>query len=143
MLQIIAAGNLGKDAEYRETQNGKALCTFALAANIGWGDNKQTMWLDVTKWGDGAKGLSNLLRKGSKVTVLGELSTREHNGKTYLQCRASEVTIQSKVEGGEQRDWNRTPDGSQGSATPPGRNGGGFTDDLDDTIPFLSDGMGW
>lgn len=137
MLQVIAAGNLGKDAEYKETQNGKALCTFSLAASIGWGDNKQTVWLDVTKWGEGSKGLSNLLRKGSKVTVLGELSTREHNGKTYLQCRASEVTIQSKAEGGD-----RWADGSQGSATPPDRpNTGAFASDLDDDIPFISNGF--
>ena len=93
MLQITIAGRLGRDAEYKQTQGGNELCSFSVAADVGYGDNKQTYWVDVTRWGKGAKGLSEILRKGSAVAVTGELTTREHNGKTYLQCRADNVTI--------------------------------------------------
>lgn len=93
MLNLSLAGNLGRDAEYKQTQSGQELCSFSVGVSIGYGENKQTVWVDVTKWGKGAQGLSNILRKGSKVAVSGELSTREHNGKTYLQCRADNVTI--------------------------------------------------
>lgn len=93
MLNLALAGTLGRDAEYKESQSGKGRCQFSVAVNIGYGENKQTVWIDVTRWGEGSRGLSNLLRKGTKVAVNGELSMREHNGKTYLQCRADNVTL--------------------------------------------------
>lgn len=129
MLHVIIAGNLGKDAVAKSTQNGKDFCSFPVAATIGWGDKKQTIWIDVTKWGEGSQGLAKLLRKGSKVTVIGELSTREHDGKTYLQCRATDVALQGDSPGSS---------GSQGGA---GRNSGGasqggFRDDLNDDCPW-------
>lgn len=112
MLIVTIAGNLGKDAEYKQTQSGKGFCSFPVAATVGYGENKATVWVDVTRWGEGAQGLSRHLRKGSKVTVLGELSTREHNGKTYLQCRADHVALQGERSGGTEpvanSDYGRT-----------------------------------
>lgn len=131
MAHVIIPGNLGRDAQYKQTQSGQEFCSFSVASDSGYGDNKQTTWFDVTKWGKGARGLSDLLRKGSKVTVIGELSTREHEGKTYLQCRADSITIHSapKNEGG----WS---DGSQ-SRSSDDWGGGSTTSDLeDDEIPF-------
>ena len=133
MLIVTATGNLGKDAVAKSTQNGKDFCSFPVAATIGWGDKKQTIWIDVTKWGEGSQGLAKLLRKGSKVTVIGELSTREHEGKTYLQCRATDVALQGDAQGGERQER-----GGQGG-TDYGAQGGGFADDLDDSVPFLTD----
>lgn len=133
MLHVIIAGNLGKDATAKSTQAGKDFCSFPVAATIGWGDKKQTIWIDVTKWGEGSQGLAKLLRKGAKVTVIGELSTREHEGKTYLQCRATDVALQGDAQGGERQER-----GGQGG-TDYGAQGGGFADDLDDSVPFLTD----
>lgn len=99
MLNLSLAGALGRDAEYREGNNGKGRCQFSVAVNVGYGENKTTIWVDVTRWGEGAKGLANLLRKGSKVAVTGEMSTREHNGRTYIQCRADNVTIMNAPSG--------------------------------------------
>lgn len=131
MLIITLAGNTGKDAEYKTKQNGTELCSFSVGVSTGYGENKATTWVDVTKWGKGAEGLARILRKGSKVSVSGELSMREHGGKTYLQCRADHVTIQGTPQGSE-----RTPDGSRGA--PPPR------DDLDeDSIPFARNDTVW
>ncbi len=96
MIITTCAGNAGKDAEYKTTQNGTELCTFSLAGTVGYGDNKQTIWFDVTKWGKGAEGLSRCILKGTKVTVSGELSQREHDGKTYLQIRADHIALQGE-----------------------------------------------
>lgn len=132
MLVLSLAGNLGRDAEYRTTNNSE-LCSFPVAVSVGFGENKSTVWVDVTKWGKGSEGLARILRKGSRVAVSGEMSLREHNGKTYVQCRANDVTILGTPEG------NRTPDGSRGA--PAGPNNSFPTDapdDLEDDIPFLS-----
>lgn len=127
-LLAHAMGNLGKDAEYKRTQNGKEFCSFSVATTSGYGDNKVTTWVDVTRWGNGAEGLARLLTKGSKVTVAGELSTREHNGKTYLQIRADHVIFQ----GGRQEGSTRPTRGQEGYIE-------GFdpaTGELDDDVPF-------
>lgn len=92
MLTINLAGNTGRDAEYRTTDNSE-FCRFSVAAETGFGDRKVTTWVDVTKWGKGSEGLARILRKGSKVAVSGEMTLREHEGKTYVQCKADHVAI--------------------------------------------------
>ena len=92
MLRVTVAGRLGRDPQLRRAGD-TDVCGFAVAADVGFGDRKQTYWVDVSKWGKGAEGLSRILRKGTAVAVIGELTTREHDGKTYLQCRADDVTI--------------------------------------------------
>lgn len=125
MFQISLAGRLGRDAEYRQMQRGDGeLCQFSVACDVGFGDSKKTMWVDVTRWGKGAKGLADILSKGDSVAVTGELSTREHDGKTYLQCRADRVTL---LGGGPKADRQESGQQTTNSA---------FGDDLDDDIPF-------
>lgn len=141
MTQIVTlAGTTGKDAVFKTTQGGKELCSVSVAVNTGYGDNKTTTWWDVTRWGKGADKLAQLLTKGTKVTVIGEVSTREHDGKTYLQCRADHLILQ----GGRQTDQSDRP-GNQASGTGgAGFGGGGFaggfgqgsSDHLDDEVPF-------
>lgn len=99
MFQGIIAGNVGKDAEFKTTQSGTELCSFNVAAETGFGDNKQTHWVQVTNWGKGSQGLANILRKGSKVTACGEITTREYEGKTYLQMNADKVKVQGTPNG--------------------------------------------
>lgn len=130
MIIVTVAGNTGKDAEHKTTQGGTELCRFSLAGTVGYGDNKQTIWFDVTKWGKGADGLARILLKGTKVTVSGELSEREHEGKRYLQIRADHVALQGERSAGQQLG-NKHPN----------QNGFGTDhdlsrDDLDDDVPF-------
>jgi len=117
MLQLSIAGRCGRDAEYKQTQGGAELCRFTVAAEVGFGDSKQTVWVDVTRWGKGAEGLANYIRKGDPVAVTGEMSLREHDGKTYVQCRADRVTLLgSKGDGRGERKREADNDGWQGQA---------------------------
>ncbi len=139
MLNLSLAGNLGRDAEHKTTQAGKEFCSFAVAVNVGFGENKSTVWVDVTRWGNGAEGLARILRKGSKVAVCGELSMREHNGKTYLQCRADNVTVQGTPpaqQGGSQGQQRQQSSAGGWGQQPADQGRGGFAADLDDEIPF-------
>jgi len=127
MLQLSIAGRCGRDAEYKQTQGGAELCRFTVAAEVGFGDSKQTVWVDVTRWGKGAEGLANYIRKGDPVAVTGEMSLREHEGKTYVQCRADRVTLLgSKGDGRGERKREADNGGWQGQAPA----------DLDEPIPF-------
>ena len=121
MKQITIAGNIGKDAETRSTGQGDSVTSFTVAVNDR---KKNTTWFDVSLWGKRGQSLAQYLTKGGKVCVSGELSTREYEGKTYLQVNAAEVTLM----GGEARQERQEPAGG-------GRPGGGY-DDLDDDLPF-------
>lgn len=123
MKTLCAAGTVGKDAETRTTQGGDAVCNFSLAVDDGFGESKGTIWFDVTRWGKGAAGLANVLVKGSRVAVSGDLTRKDVNGKTYLQIRADKVTILSTPQGGQKQE--RSGGNSRQSAA----------DYLDDSLP--------
>lgn len=125
MLKVVITGRLGKNAEHRTTQNGTDVCSFSVATDVGFGENKRTIWIDVARFGKGAEGLTRYLKKGTSVTVIGDLSTREHEGKTYLNCNADEVALQGgKPEGG----------GSGGGWNNSQQDSGSYEDE--DSIPF-------
>jgi len=95
---LTVTGNLGKDAEVRTAGSG-TVCSFSVAMTAGYGDKKQTVWIDCSVWGKQAEGaLPGYLKKGQQVAVSGELSTREHEGKTYLQLRCNTVDLIGKKE---------------------------------------------
>ena len=108
MKSITIAGNVGKDAETRSTQNGDKVTSWTVAVEDRQGQEKRTLWFDCTLWGKRGESLAQYITKGGKVAVSGELSTREHDGQTYLQIRAEQVTLLgSKPEG--QREERREP----------------------------------
>jgi single-strand DNA-binding protein len=130
MKNITIAGNLGRDAELRRTQDQTPVANFSVAVNDGWGDNKRALWFDCSVWGKRAETLSGMLTKGTKVAVTGDLSTREYNGNTYLTVRVAEVTLMGGREQREQREQRPASGGQQGGGF------GGERGDIDDEIPF-------
>lgn len=133
MKQIVIAGRMGKDAELRRTQGGDPVLSFSVAVDDGFGENKTTIWFDTTVWGKHAEALGNLgLKKGTALTVAGDLSTREHEGRTYLKVNASKVTLQG---GGEQRPA-RTSSQTPKQQSYAEASGGRVNEDLDDDLPF-------
>jgi single-strand DNA-binding protein len=128
MKSITIAGNIGKDAELRNTQGGDSVTGFSVAVESREGREKSTMWFDVSIWGKRADALTPYLTKGTRVAVSGDLGTREYNGKTYLTVRASEVTL---LGGGQSQD--RDP----ARQAPDGYGAGGRASDIGgDEIPF-------
>ena len=98
LCKALIIGRLGRDSEVRFTPQGKPVLSFNLAADSGWGDNKQTVWFRVSMWGERAQKLSDMLRKGQQVYVEGNLRTREWDGNdgvrhTDLEVTASEIVL--------------------------------------------------
>ena len=86
-------GRVGKDAVERFTQGGKPVTGWSLAVDNGFGDNKQTIWLDCSWWGERAGKVAQYITKGSQLGVTGELGTREHDGKTYITLNVRDVSL--------------------------------------------------
>lgn len=127
MKSITIAGGIGKDAVTRTTQQGDKVTGFSVGVSEGFGDSKRTIWFDCSMWGARGEKLAGHLTKGTRVCVSGDLSTREHDGKTYLTVRVSDVTL---LGGGQDREQRREEQ-SHGSAQ-----AGGRYDDMDSEIPF-------
>lgn len=134
MKAITIAGNIGKDAVLRRTQGGDPILGFSVAVEERSGQEKRTIWFDVSVFGKRGETLAQYLTKGTKVAVAGDLSTREHEGRTYLTVRASEVTLMG---GNERRDEPSSKAQAADRAQRPtgGAPAGGY-DDMQDSIPF-------
>ena len=75
-----------------------------MAQNVGFGDKKSTNWFSVSIWGGQAKSnFVDYLKKGQMVQVVGELSTREYNGKTYMEVRSYSCNLAGSPQGGQQQ----------------------------------------
>ncbi|MBN7755451.1 single-stranded DNA-binding protein [Nitratireductor aquimarinus] len=124
MKTIVIAGRLTRDAELRRTQAGDAVLGFSVAVDDGYGERKKTLFFDCSLFGKRGQSLEDHMRKGSQVTVSGDFSTREHDGKSYMQIRVSDLTLQGgKPSEGRAR---QEPEGSYGAQS-----------GLDDEIPFM------
>lgn len=90
---------IGKDAVTRFTQGGKAVTGFSAAFDNGWGDRKQTVWLDCSIWGERGEKIAQYLTKGSQVVVEGDIGTREHEGRTYITLDVRDIKLVGKARG--------------------------------------------
>lgn len=132
MISATVTGRIGKDAETRAA--GKDTVTsFSVASDSRAGKEKTTNWVDCSIWGKRGEGLKQYLSKGQPVTVIGELTTREHAGKTYIGIRVDHIELQGKSGGsssggGSSSSQNRAPDPVDNS---------GSGDDSDE-IPFVA-----
>ena len=87
-------GRIGRDAERKVTQGGQALLCFPVANDAGYGDHKTTNWLNCQIWGKRADGgLADLLTKGTKVFISGELTLRPWDNKDGVKQISPDVNV--------------------------------------------------
>lgn len=100
MLYGTVIGNLGGAAETKTIPSGKTVTNFSVAAKNGR-DKDSTLWVRCALWGTRGEKVAQYLEKGTRVTVMGVITTREHNGKTYVECDVQEIALQGgKSDGG-------------------------------------------
>lgn len=110
MQTITIAGKLGKDAELRRTQGGDAVCSFSVAVDQRDGRDKSTNWWRVSLWGKRGEALVPYLLKGASVTVSGEFSLGDYEGKPQLNVRANEIALQGgRSDGGQTSNRAQEP----------------------------------
>ena len=124
-------GRLGNDAETRYTQHGSAICSFSVAVDYGYGDNKGTHWIRCSMFGKAAEGkLPEFLVKGKSVAVSGELRVREFDDKNGNKQKSVEVNAWRVDLLGSNSDGNRDDSGNRNGSQPQSDPFG------DDDIPF-------
>lgn len=91
-IHATVIGNLGGDAEVKTVGDNKQVCNFSIAAGNPR-DKTATTWVRCALWGPRGAKLQSYLTKGSRVAAVGTITTREYNGKTYIECEVSEVEL--------------------------------------------------
>lgn len=101
MNNLNFTGNVGNDAETRFTADGKAITSWSVAMQSGYGKSEKTNWVRCSMFGDRGEKLGKFLLKGTQVAVNGELSLNEYTNKAgenkaTLECLVGNVTLMGK-----------------------------------------------
>lgn len=86
---LTITGRLTRDPEVRYTSGGKAVCSFAVAVDSGWGEKKRTSFFDVQVWDKAGESCGQHLKKGSRVAVTGSMEQEFWQDKQSGQKRSS------------------------------------------------------
>jgi single-stranded DNA-binding protein len=111
------SGNLGNDCRVN-TVGGTDVCNFSVACTSGFGDKKQTHWIDCAYWGNGGKAVSPYLKKGQAVVVSGEVSLTPATDKypAKIVVRVNSLTLA----GGKREDAPQKPAAAPATAVDDG-----------------------
>ena len=157
--KVILLGNLGRDPEVRQTQDGTKIVHLAIATSERWRDRQTGEPREKTEWhrvvifnerlGEVAE---KYLSKGRQVYVEGQLQTRKWTDQSGQERYTTEIVLQRfrgelTLIGGRGDDmgggggsyggdsFGGGGGSSGGSSSSQGSSGGGYSD-LDDEIPF-------
>ncbi|MCA0304426.1 MAG: single-stranded DNA-binding protein [Proteobacteria bacterium] len=167
--KVILVGNVGRDPEVKNMQDGRSMVNMSLATSETWRDRQsgerkeRTEWHRVVVFNDKiAEVVQKFVRKGSKLYIEGQLSTRKWTDQSGQERYTTEVVIPrfggaltmldgrgggggegGGGGGGMDDDYGGGGGGGGGSMSGGGGGGGGGRPasrgskaDLDDDIPF-------
>ena len=161
--KVILVGNLGRDPESRQMQDGNPVVNLSLATSESWRDKntgerrEKTEWHRVVIFNEKlAEVAQKYLRKGSKIYIEGQLQTRKWTDQSGVEKYSTEVVLQrfrGELQmldragegggGGGGGDYNQDSQsgGASGGASSGGASGGSdggapSGGNLDDDIPF-------
>ena len=160
--KVILLGNLGRDPEVRQTQDGTKIVHLAIATSERWRDRQsgepreKTEWHRVVIFNDKLGEIAEkYLTKGRQVYIEGQLQTRKWTDQSGQEKYTTEVVLQrfrgeltliggrgddmgggGGSYGGEQLGGGSSrSSGGGGGSSSSGPSSGGY-DELDDEIPF-------
>lgn len=152
--KVILVGNLGRDPEIRQTQNGDKLANLSVATSERWKDRQsgeqreRTEWHRVVIFNEAlARVAENYLTKGTRIYLEGQLQTRKWTDKDGIERYTTEVVVprfrgelqilSARGEGGEDYGSSGRFSDRQGDAkTRQGPVEQFSEDEFDDEVPF-------
>jgi single-strand DNA-binding protein len=144
--KVILIGNLGKDPEIRNLENGITVASFTLATSETYVDKNSSIKKEITDWHDIVlwRGLADVaerfLKKGMKIYLEGKLkkkSWQDKDGNTRYSTEvvADTMTILSSKNENIDKSSNSEVYPDEGRPVPPPPMSNFNTSD-DDVLPF-------
>jgi single-strand DNA-binding protein len=156
--RVTLVGTLGADAEHRSFQNGGGVVNFRMATSEQWKDRdgqkqERTEWHNVAVFAKWLTDDAQQLRKGDRVHVEGQLTTRKWTDQSGNDRYTTEVVLRgmdhslfklaprnrSGGSGGSGQDYGGGYGGGDyggGQTTQQRPQPAAFDTDLDDDVPF-------
>ncbi|TGK06818.1 single-stranded DNA-binding protein [Leptospira semungkisensis] len=100
----VLDGYLTSDPELKRTQSGKSVASFTVAVNHNFkkteGEEPEVSYIEIESWSRTAENVSEYLKKGKKVTVIGQLKqdrwkNQEGQNRSKVKVIADEVRFDS------------------------------------------------
>jgi single-strand DNA-binding protein len=96
--KVILLGHVTRDAELKQAEGKKAVCTFGLATNRLWqvetGEkHEDTEYHRIVAWDTWAKLCQKYMRKGRLVYLEGRLQTHTYSGKDGTEKTVTEIVL--------------------------------------------------
>jgi single-strand DNA-binding protein len=134
--KVILVGNLGRDPEIRNTNDGTKVAQLSVATSENWKDRnsgerkERTEWHRVVIFNDRlVEVVERFLKKGAKIYVEGALQTRKWTDNSGQERYTTEIVLQkfrgelTMLDGRQGGDGGDTDDGGYGGGS--GGSGGG------------------
>lgn len=133
-LQFI--GNLGSDAEIKETQAGKKLLVFDVACSEKFGGETYTHWIKCSKFINDDNKLVQYLTKGTTIWAEGNPDTeswinQQGETKSALKCYIRELKLL-----GSRQSSNSNPEQQQSTQTQEPFEKTTDSGEVNDDLPF-------
>ena len=87
MNNYTTIGRLTRDPETRYTPTGKAITSFAIAMDVGFGDKKKTIFWDCKIWGERGETFAKYVLKGHQVGLEASIDQDEWDDKATGEKR--------------------------------------------------------
>ena len=88
---VVLTGRLTAEPELKVTPNGVNVCSFNIAVDRGYGDNKQTDFIPIVAWRNTAEFVSKYFNKGAEIGIEGSIQTRKYTDKNSNNRTVFEV----------------------------------------------------
>lgn len=137
--RVILLGNVGRDPEIRNMQNGQSIANLSIATSESWKDKRSGERVEKTEWHRVSVFNPNLVRiiqqyvqKGTRLYIEGEVRTRKWTDQQGEERFTTEIVLSQfggkmNIEsGGKGSDRNPRSSGQTAQRQ----------DDLDSEIPF-------
>lgn len=101
--KVILMGNLTRDPELRQTQNGTSVCRFAIAVNRSFNSQDgslrdETCFVEIDCFGKSAENIARFFTKGKPILVEGRLRQDTWEDKQTGQKRTKLMVVLERFE---------------------------------------------
>ena len=92
----ILIGRMTASPELKTTPNGVSVTSFSIAVDRGYGENKNTDFINIVGWKQTAEFICKYFTKGSRIAIEGSIQTRKYqdkdgNNRTVFEVVANNV----------------------------------------------------
>lgn len=91
---IVLQGRLTKDPELRYTQSNTPVCSFTIACDRDYGNDKKTDFINCVAWRQGGEFISKYFSKGNMICVSGRLELRDYTDRDGNKRTAAEINVE-------------------------------------------------